>query len=77
MQKNFYSDYSKMGQRKCYKFKSGSRKLSVNSSYSVVHDVVNNFYSYGIHKEDGNKLDRNFLRIIRQANNFSSLTKTQ
>ena len=31
----------------------GSRKLSVKSSYSVADDVVNNFYSYGILKEDG------------------------
>ena len=53
----------------------GSRKLSVKSNYSVADDVVNNFYSYGILKEDGNKLDKNFLRIVRQANNFSLLTK--
>ena len=52
-----------------------SRKLSVKSSYSVADNVIDNFYSYGILKEDGNKLDRNFLRIVRQANNFSLLTK--
>ena len=52
-----------------------SRKLSVQSSYSVADDVVNNFYSYGILKEDGNKLDKNFVRIVRQSNNFSIVTK--
>ena len=52
-----------------------SKKLSVKSSFSVADNVVDNFYTYGILKEDGNKLDKNFVRVIRQSNDFSIQTK--
>ena len=41
----------------------------------MADNVVDNFYTYGILKEDGNKLDKNFVRVIRQSNDFSIQTK--
>ena len=52
-----------------------SNKLKLKSSYSVADNVLENFYSYGILKEDGNKLSKEFVRIVRESNNFEILTK--
>ena len=52
-----------------------SNKLVVRSEYSTTDNVVDNFYSYGVLKEDGNNLGKENLRITRQSNLFELFTK--
>ena len=52
-----------------------SNRLTLKSEYSTADNVVENFYAYGILKEDGFKLDKNFMRIIRDDNLFELTTK--
>ena len=52
-----------------------SKKLVVTSKYATTDNVVENYYSYGVLKEDGNKLDRTNLRIVRKSNTFELFTK--
>ena len=37
--------------------------------------ILDNFYSYGVLKEDGNNLDKNFVRVTRDRNVFELLLK--
>ena len=52
-----------------------SKKLVVNSKFATTDNVVENSYSYGVLKEDGNNLDRVNLRIVRKSNTFELFTK--
>ena len=52
-----------------------SKKIVVNTLYSTTDNVVDNFYSYGILKEDGSNLDKNYIRISRESNRFELFTK--
>lgn len=52
-----------------------SKKLVVNSKFATTDNVVENNYSYGVLKEDGNTLDRVNLRIVRKSNTFELFTK--
>jgi len=52
-----------------------SKKIVVTSQYATTDNVIENYYSYGVLKEDGNKLDRVNLRIVRKSNTFELFTK--
>ena len=52
-----------------------SKKLVLESKYSTTDNVVDNFYSYGVLKEDGKNLDKENLRITRESNTFELFTK--
>jgi len=52
-----------------------SKKLVVRSEFATTDNVVDNFYSYGILKEDGKNLSKENLRITRQSNLFELFTK--
>ena len=47
-----------------------SKKLVLNSEHSTADNVIENLYAYGILKEDGFQLSRNFVRIVRKDNLF-------
>jgi hypothetical protein len=52
-----------------------SKKLVVRTEYATTDNVVDNFYSHGVLKEDGNNLSKQNLRITRQSNLFELFTK--
>ena len=52
-----------------------SKRIKLKSQSSVADNIFNNYYTSGVLKEDGNKLDKNFLRIVRQGNDFEVFTK--
>jgi len=52
-----------------------SKKVVVNSQFSTTDNVIDNLYAGGVLKEDGDTLDKNFLRITRKSNRFELFTK--
>ena len=52
-----------------------AERLILETKNSTTDNVINNFYTYGILKEDGNKLEKNQIRVLRDSNRFELLLK--
>ena len=48
----------------------GSSSLSLKTSYAVADDILDEFYSYGVTKQNGDALDRKYISIYRNKNDF-------
>ena len=53
----------------------GAKDLVLNSSYSVVDNIFDDFYNYGVLKEDGQPLDKQNISIYRDKNTFQIQSK--
>jgi hypothetical protein len=47
-----------------------SKNLILNSTYSVVDDIFDEFYNYGVLKSDGRSLPKQNISIFRDSNTF-------
>ena len=52
-----------------------AERLVLETPIATTDNVLDNFYSYGVLKEDGNNLDKNFVRVTRDRNVFELLLK--
>ena len=52
-----------------------AERLVLETPNATTDNVLDNFYSYGVLKEDGNNLDKNFVRVTRDRNVFELLLK--
>ena len=52
-----------------------AERLVLETPNATTDNVLDNFYSYGVLKEDGNNLDKNFVRVTRDRNVFELLAK--
>ena len=52
-----------------------ANKLQLKTEYSVADNVFDNFYDYAVLRADGVKILRQRLSVIRQANDYTLITK--
>ena len=52
-----------------------ANKLKLKTNYCVGDNVFDNFYDYTLFKEDGTKLDKEFVRVVKQYNDYEIITK--